>query len=401
MIIAELSSSASCDKKYYLQQNLYDHLAKKYKKFYFINTHNIFNKKKLKINYRFFKKKNIVHFNPESISELNNFLNKNKIFLINNLSFKFQHLLFHYLSSKKNIFQISFFNIFAFSNFKAENWVHANFTQKIKFLFTKKFSLFIHRILVILRIINQIDLLCIAQKNVFKKYSSLNNKKKFLIKKYKYVTTTSVKLPLYRNKKKQSKKYITFIDTGILHKDISKRGHEVNDEMAKNYLIFLKTYLKNLSKVFNREIIICLHPSSNLNLYKKTLNKFKLCKYKTENYILNSFIVLFHESTAIFSAIFLKKKIICLESNTLGGYINARRLAYMNKFSFVEHNIEKTFKIKKNKLINELNLKINNYDKNIKKNYFTNKDSLTIEKIMDKEIKKFSKNSNYKKYYQD
>ena len=73
----------------------------------------------------------------------------------------------------------------------------------------------------------------------------------------------------------------------------------------------------------------------------------------------------------------------------------------MNKFSFVEHNIEKTFKIKKNKLINELNLKIKNYDKNIKKNYFTNKDSLTIEKIMDKEIKKFSKNSNYKKYYQD
>ena len=62
MIIAELSNSASCEKKYYLQQNLYDYLGKKYKKFYFINTHNIFNKKKLKIDYKFFKKKKYYSF---------------------------------------------------------------------------------------------------------------------------------------------------------------------------------------------------------------------------------------------------------------------------------------------------------------------------------------------------
>ena len=100
MIIAELSNSVSCEKKYYLQQNLYNYLSKKYKKFYFINTHNIFNKEKLKINYRFFKKKNIIHFNPKSITELNSFLKKNKIFLINNLSFKFEHILFHYLTNE-------------------------------------------------------------------------------------------------------------------------------------------------------------------------------------------------------------------------------------------------------------------------------------------------------------
>ncbi len=391
MIIAELSSSASCEKKYYLQQNLYDYLGKKYKKFYFINTHNIFNKKKLKIDYRFFKKKNIIHFSPKNITELNSFLKKNKIFLINNLSFKFEHILFYYLTSKKNIFQISFFNIYALSNYKAENWLHVDFTQKIKFLFTKKLSLIFHRILVILRIVDPIDLLCIAQKNVFKEYSNIKNKKIFLIKKYKNIKNTSVKLPLNQNKKKQSKKYITFIDTGISHKDISKRGHIINDEMVNNYLLFLKTYLNNLSKIFKKEVIVCLHPSSNFKIYKKTLNKFKLFKYKTEKYILNSFMVLFHESTAIFSAIFLKKKIISLKSNTLGDYLNTRRLFYVNRFSFVEHDIEKNFKIKKNNLINDLNLKIKNYEKSIRNSYFTNKDSLPIEKIIDKEIEKFSK----------
>ena len=88
---------------------------------------------------------------------------------------------------------------------------------------------------------------------------------------------------------------------------------------------------------------------------------------------------------------FLKKKIISLKSNTLGDYLNTRRLFYVNRFSFVEHDIEKNFKIKKNKLINDLNLKIKNYEKSIRNSYFTNKDSLPIEKIIDKEIEKFSK----------
>ena len=92
MIIAEINVGPSIEKKYFLQNELYDFLGKKYKKFYFINTYNIRNKKKLKINYQFFKKKNIIHFNPKSFSELNIFLSKNNIFLINNLSFGFRNI---------------------------------------------------------------------------------------------------------------------------------------------------------------------------------------------------------------------------------------------------------------------------------------------------------------------
>ena len=140
MIIGELCNITSYEKRYIFQQNLYDFLAKKYKKFYFINVHNIFNKKKLKINYSIFRKKNIIFFNPKTIKELNEFLNKKNIFLINNLSFQFIHIPFHFLVSKKNIFQISFDNTFQVSNYKISNWTHASFLAKIKFLFTKKIS---------------------------------------------------------------------------------------------------------------------------------------------------------------------------------------------------------------------------------------------------------------------
>ena len=54
MIIGELCIGTSFEKRYYLQENLYNFLGKKYKKFYFIKCHNIFNKEKLKINYSFF-----------------------------------------------------------------------------------------------------------------------------------------------------------------------------------------------------------------------------------------------------------------------------------------------------------------------------------------------------------
>ena len=389
MIIAEINVGPSIEKKYFLQNELYDFLGKKYKKFYFINTYNIRNKKKLKINYQFFKKKNIIHFNPKSFSELNIFLSKNNIFLINNLSFGFRNIYLHYLVSRKNIFQISFSNILQFNSYKVENWTHVNLIKKIKFYYSKRFSLFVYRILIILRLINQIDILCISQKNIYKNYKSSYNKKTLLIKKYKEIKSTSVKLPFVNTQKKQYEKYITFIDTGILHMDILRRGHIINKKMVNDYLSYLKTYLLNLNKLFRKKIVICLHPSSNYNLYKKKLRDFEIYKYKTEKYISNSFLVLFHDSTAIFSAILLKKKIISLKSNIMGNYLNARRLFYIKKFFFEEHNIEQNLKLNRKKLTIQLNKKVKNYEKIIKKIYFSEKNSLSIQKIMDNEIQKY------------
>lgn len=389
MIIAELNNGTSCEKRYYLQQNLYDFLGKKYKKFYFINTHNIFNKKKLKINHNFFKKKNIIHFSPKSIGELNKFLCKNNIFLINNTSFQFKNIIFHYLVSKNNIFQISFSNIFQFSNYKIENWAYVDFIRKLKFLFTKKISLVVYRVLVILRLINQINILCIAKKNVFNRYRTNLGKNTLFLKKYKDIRSVSVKLPSYHDQKKISKKYITFIDSGILHLDIIKRGYVINNKMMNNYFSFLKNYLTKLNKIFNKEIIICLHPTSNYSLYKKKLNGFKVYKYKTEEYVINSFLVLFHDSTSIFSAIILKKKIISLKSNIMGPYLNARRFFYVKNFNFLEHDIEKKIQIKKKLTSNRLDKKINYYYKVIKKLYYTEENSLSINRIIDFEIQKF------------
>jgi len=47
MIITEICTGNSTEKRYYLQRDLYDFLGKKYKKFYFINVNNIFSYSKI------------------------------------------------------------------------------------------------------------------------------------------------------------------------------------------------------------------------------------------------------------------------------------------------------------------------------------------------------------------
>ena len=162
--------------------------------------------------------------------------------------------------------------------------------------------------------------------------------------------------------------------------------------MVNKYFSFLKIYLSNLKSKFRKEVVICLHPSSNYSLYKKNLNKFRIYKYKTEEFILQSFLILFHDSTAIFSAMLLKKKIISLKSNIRGPYAEARRDYILKKIPLINHDIEQNFEIKKKKLIFELNRKVKNYGKIINKIYFTDKSSLPIEKIIDDEIKKLWNN---------
>ena len=114
-------------------------------------------------------------------------------------------------------------------------------------------------------------------------------------------------------------------------------------------------------------------------------------KYQTDKYIMNSYILLFHDTSSIFSGILSKKKIICLKSNLMGTYANKRAQFYTNKIKFVCHNIEKKFFINKRKLILNLENNLKKYDLFLNKFYFFKNDSLSIENLLDKEIQKFEK----------
>ena len=165
--------------------------------------------------------------------------------------------------------------------------------------------------------------------------------------------------------------------------------------MVKSYFCFLKAYLMNIKKKFRKDVIVCLHPSSDYQLYKKELSGLKVYKYKTERYIVKSFLVLFHESSTIFSAILLKKKIICLKSDIMGAYSNARRnFFYLNKIDLVEHNIQKKIQIKTKLLIRKLDKNIDSYEK-FSKSFYTDKNSLPIQNIIDNNIQQLRRSNKF------
>ena len=105
-----------------------------------------------------------------------------------------------------------------------------------------------------------------------------------------------------------------------------------------------------------------MHPKSDTSFYKKYLKEFTIEKYTTNENLIKSFIVVFHESTAITSAVIFKKRIICLQSDTLGNYTNARIDRYLQEFNFLKISIDKANEIKWDNLLESLNSKVVTYD---------------------------------------
>ena len=393
MIIAEICSIPDYSKKYFMRKEMYDNIASKFKNFYFINCHLIVDKEKINYKKKIFSNKNIHLFHPKSYEDLNNFLIKNNIFLINNLSPKFYHLKIHMMLKKSNIFQVYIDNLGEVSNYKIENWESVNFKKKIYFLYLKKLAYLFYRILQNLGIINQIDILYLARNDLKKNYEKLSFFKFFLKPRFKKIKPVKPKIGFF-NKVKVNEKFIVFVDANLNHVDILMRGINLSLKEKKKYLYLLEKYLINLKKLYKKKIIICLHPSSDINFYKKYIKSIKIVKFKTELHIIKAFIVLFHESSSITGALLLKKKIINLSYAPLGTYMKNRGKIYLRKFNLINHDLDKetSFNLDKKTLLKKLIRTSNNYDKYLKRIYFIDKKYKDINKELSIEIEKYKKN---------
>ena len=120
-----------------------------------------------------------------------------------------------------------------------------------------------------------------------------------------------------KNKIKKEKPGILFIDGNYKHQDALIREGKNILTNKKKYIESVRKYLKYLGEIFDLNISIALHPSSNLKEYKKLFPKFKIKKYNTLEQIYNSSIVIFHESSSVIDA-FLAKKDNCFSNKNVG-----------------------------------------------------------------------------------
>ena len=65
-------------------------------------------------------------------------------------------------------------------------------------------------------------------------------------------------------------------------------------------------------------------PIKKLAIFLKIKNSFQIVNAGAEKYLLNAYIAIFHVSTLITRAMQLRKKIILIQSNLVGNYLNSR-----------------------------------------------------------------------------
>ena len=147
--------------------------------------------------------------------------------------------------------------------------------------------------------------------------------------------------------------------------------------------------MKIIKKTFKKEIIICLHPFSNMKEAKKIFKLFRVVQNQTSKFIQISYIVIFHQSSSIVEAIYQNKKIINLRSNLMGYYLNYRNKLYSKKMNLLSIQLKKKYKINKKEMLVKLQKNIFTYSKYIKNNIESNKNISHDEQIC-QEIKKIS-----------
>ncbi len=328
-------------------------------------------------------KKNVEIFNPQNKSEFNSFMKDKNIIAISNISRNFESLPIHLLLSKHKVklIECSYigniqFDIFDFKiNYKS-----------FEYFFDRKIF---HKIITILRIFGIVPKIEIKftsfkyhlKKNLLKKFLELFNIS--YIKEYILINSRSYDAAMSENTK-TSEEQITFLEPNLNDEVQRAAIGNLSEYKYNNHYDELINFLKQAQTIFDKKIVVCIHPRDNIEKKKKLFKGFEVRQFKTKENILKSSIVLFFDSSAIIDAVILKKKIITLKSDSLDyKFFQTGSSHYKNKLGVLQINIKEIDNlIKKDELLMIIDKNTNNYKNYIFENIKPDSDEFGYLKII-------------------
>tara|TARA_B100001142_G_scaffold27966_1_gene25096 strand:+ start:6853 stop:8046 length:1194 start_codon:yes stop_codon:yes gene_type:complete len=339
---------------------LINKLAENFEKIFLINLKNLNiiledNEKNItqfidKIDDKFDIKNNVEIFNPISKNDFESFVFEKELnaIIINNFGTNLPSIkLLRYLKK----FKIIFFEINDISNIQIKQKLELRFLIKgIKFKLKKIYYILQFFLLSNFNLISKYEILFCSN---LKKIE--NSKKKFLNFK-KIVKINSKAFDILNSEKPKIKEdKIVLLDDHFGHPtSLAMRG-ELNEADIKLHYQYLNTFLNILSKEYNKEIVICIHPKDDLELKQKLFSNYKVLKYQTREKIIESFIVIFFESTAIIDAILFKKNIITVFSKFMDKSVRNASNQFKDNFKLPQIELSENIQIDKSQLLNEFN----------------------------------------------
>ena len=361
-LITILTTSHDCKSIISLNKKIYQDISIEYKKLYIINLNNLLFFKKEKKNKTISDNKKIIYFEPKSSKEFLKFCGNKKIVAFIGLGKTFNFYRIHFLLNKINICQILLLNLGFLNNSININYQNVSqFWISFIFKFNRYMSKKIFRLLTIINVFPKVDYYFDSSKQTIdhiKKSKLKKIEKRFPCIKLSYFKNANLinsrSFDDSLNSKNMSKTYITYIDTNITHSDRIIREGKVSDEIITQHCISLKRLLINLNKIYNKKIVICLHPTTDNKIFNKIFSSFIMKKHQSLKYIRKSHIILFHESSAALDALLLKKNLISLETKNVGTYVAKRSELYRNQLGLFSINLDNQKQLNKQYIDKEI-----------------------------------------------
>ena len=389
---------------FFKQKSLFEKISKEFDEFYIINLIHFRLIDKKIYSYDYLNATKLPHnfkvITPVNENELNKFLINKKLVAFMFFGKRLSSFRIQYLVKKYKIRLIYMYNL----GVMGEHYLGKTLLRKrdikiFRYYFFRFKRIIVHylfRVLTILNVFPKIDIYFESTKTIVDNCNNSLTKKiekifPFLkicyFKKIIHINSRSFDI-LTKSKLNLSEEKIVFVDINFDHEiRIKMRGDIIDEKMRLSYFNDLRQFLLKLSNIFNKKVTICLHPTSDLNTYKKYLGIFEICKFQTSENIRQAFIVVFHQSTIIGDAIFLKKKIISLKSNTLGEY-NADRIDFFQKkYGLFSYSLDEKKELNKDLLEAQLEKITRSYDRYIKEDLMSS-DSIPGEDKIINTVKK-------------
>ena len=319
--------------------------------------------------------KNVKFYNPKNISELDSFFKDKSLHAVLSLGKTFSELPIFLLLKKYDV------KLFKISNIGNKQYgdipLKTNFLKSYLNIWGRNFMHKLYIMLNVIGLISKIEIRFMSNKhwiNLSKKNKSIYNKVfRFFNFSYakKLIVINSRAYDLFsKNKFIKNEKYIVLLDEMLNDPQYVRLRGFIDKKKIDTHYKNLVEKLIIISKYYKKKVVICLHPSDDLNFKKKIFSHFLVKQHETKKYIYQSKLVLFFESSAIIDAIMLKKKIMTIFSNVLDINQIAHNMNYVNEMMIPSLNVDDDLLFEKN-TINKFKYnkkKINfTYNKYIKK----------------------------------
>jgi hypothetical protein len=380
--------------KFVLVNNLLiNKISEKFEKIYMVNVEKLkfFSKRKIKLNYRLNENlkfpSNIEFFNPTNPKDFNYFMVGKELIGINSFGRSFNELKIYFLLSRHKIKQVQTSNIGNIqSNLKVlKGFFWKGLLYKFKHDYSHKFTVLLSNFGLVpkmeIRFITNTDIIEYKKKGkgLWKKifnYFNFHFAKEFiLINSRAFDEIKESKIEIEENQ-------IVLLDEHTDDPQWTNLGKVCSKEKIDEHYRYLTKLLNYLSNIYNKKVVVCIHPMDDLEKKRKYFPGFKVVKYQTRENIMKAFIVLFFESGAIIDAILLKKRIATLFSSCLDENQVQHGKNYSKKVGILQIDIEDEIKFDKDNFLLKLDKTKEKYSKYINEHIKPDGENIGHEKII-------------------